>query len=132
MKYSKILSIAALLSLSTVTVAQTVDASPETQTICSGGSANLTAVVTPGGPGSLPTTSYAVSGIGYAPNSYTGGTFVTLTDDSQSGILPIGFTFCFFGNSYTQFYIGSNGWVSFSPTSTTFTSAPIPSVWSNS
>lgn len=127
MKKYKILSIVSLLFLSGSSFAQTVDASPETQTICSGGSANLTAVVTPGGPGSLPTTSYAVSNIGYAPNSYTGGTFVALTDDSQSGVLPIGFTFCFFGNSYTQFYIGSNGWISFLPTSTTFTSAPIPS-----
>ena len=127
MKKYKILSIVALLSLSSDSFAQVVDASPETQTICSGGSANLTAVVTPGGPGSLPTTSYAVSGIGYAPNSYTGGTFVTLTDDSQSAVLPIGFTFCFFGNSYTQFYIGSNGWIAFSPSSTTFTSVSIPS-----
>ncbi|MBL0328955.1 MAG: gliding motility-associated C-terminal domain-containing protein [Bacteroidetes bacterium] len=128
MNYIKSISTAALLAISSVSLAQIVDASPETQTICSGGSANLTAVVTPGGPGSLPTTSYAVSSIGYAPGPYTGGTFVTLTDDSQSGILPIGFTFCFFGNSYTNFYIGSNGWIAFAPTSTTFTSAPIPSV----
>lgn len=127
MKKYKILPIIALLSLSSASIAQIVDASPETQTICSGGSANLSAVVTPGGPGSLPTTSYAVSSIGYAPNSYTGGTFVTLSDDSQSGALPIGFTFCFFGNSYTNFYIGSNGWIAFAPTATTFTSAPIPS-----
>lgn len=127
MNYVKLISIAAFSAISGASFSQTVDASPETQTICSGGSANLTAVVTPGGPGSLPTTSYAVSGIPYAPNAFTGGTNVALTDDSQSGVLPIGFTFCFFGNSYTQFYIGSNGWISFSPTSTTFTSAPIPS-----
>lgn len=127
MKHIKLITVLALFSLSSATIAQTVDASPETQTICAGGSANLTAVVTPGGPGSLPTTSYALANIPYAPGPYTGGTFVTLTDDSQSAALPIGFTFCFFGNSYTQFYIGSNGWIAFSPTSTTFTSAPVPS-----
>ncbi len=109
--------------------AQTIDASPETQTICAGGNATLTAVVTPGaGGGSAPTNSYAVSSIPYLPDPYNTGTFVTLTDDSQSGILPIGFTFCFFGTNYTQFRIGSNGWVAFSPQPTTFTSASIPSV----
>ena len=96
MKHIKLIPVLAMLSLSTASISQTVDASPETQTICAGGSASLTAVVTPGGPGSLPTTSYAVSNIPYAPNSYTGGTFIALTDDSQSPVLPIGFTFCFF------------------------------------
>ena len=108
---------------------QTIDASPETQTICGGGTATLTAVVTPGGGGgSAPTNSYAISSIPYAPDPYNTGTFVTLSDDSQTGALPIGFTFCFFGTNYTNFYIGSNGWIAFSPTATTFTSAPIPSV----
>lgn len=107
---------------------QTIDASPETQTICAGGSATLSAVVTPGGGGgSLPTNSYSISSLPYAPEPYNTGTFVTLGDDTQSASLPIGFTFCFFGSNYTNFYIGSNGWVAFGPTATTFTSAPIPS-----
>ncbi len=39
----------------------------------------------------------------------------------------IGFTFCFFGQTYTQFYVGSNGWISFSPGQpTTFTTQTIP------
>jgi len=127
MNYFKLLSLTALSAISSASFSQIVDASPETQTICAGGNANLTAIVIPGGPGSLPTTNYAISGIPYAPNAFTGGTSITLSDDSQSGALPIGFTFCFFGTSYTQFYIGSNGWVAFSPQSTTYTSAPIPS-----
>ncbi|HEY0029650.1 MAG TPA: hypothetical protein VGC65_02740, partial [Bacteroidia bacterium] len=129
MNYSKgILAFGLIFVLKASSVfSQIVDASPETQTICSGANATLTAIVTPGGAGSLPTTSYAVSSIGYAPNSYNSGTFITLTDDSQSAMLPIGFTFCFFGTSYTQFYIGSNGWVAFSPQSTSYTSAAIPS-----
>jgi gliding motility-associated-like protein len=50
-----------------------------------------------------------------------------MTDDSQQGPFNIGFNFCFFGQTYTQFYIGSNGWVSFSGGQpTTFTSQTIP------
>lgn len=124
----KILFLAGLFFGISKLYSQTIDASPETQTICGGGTATLTAVVTPGGGGgSAPTNSYAVSSIPYLPDPYNTGTFVALTDDSQSGVLPIGFTFCFFGSNYTNFYIGSNGWIAFGPTATTFTSAPIPS-----
>jgi hypothetical protein len=46
---------------------------------------------------------------------------------TQQGPFNIGFTFCFFGQTYTQFWVGSNGWISFSPGQpTTFTSTPIP------
>ncbi|MEY3099314.1 MAG: hypothetical protein RIS63_202, partial [Bacteroidota bacterium] len=40
-------------------------------------------------------------------------TNVTLTDDSWSGAVNIGFPFSFYGNTYTQCVIGSNGLVSF-------------------
>lgn len=129
MPYSKKLASILLFIIlkSTIVFSQIVDASPEIQTICSGGSATLTAVVTPGGPGSLPTTSYAISSVPYAPDPYTSGTAVTLTDDSQTGLLPIGFTFCFYGNSYTQFIIGSNNWIGFQAGETsTWVTAPIP------
>ena len=43
------------------------------------------------------------------------GTAVTLADDQVSGALPVGFTFNFFGNDYTDFYISSNGFISFDP-----------------
>jgi len=36
-----------------------------------------------------------------------------LTDDVWSGVHPIGFTFNFYGNDFTQFIIGSNGLISF-------------------
>lgn len=76
----------------------------------------------------LQTNTYGVSQITFAPNPTT-GTPITLTDDAISQVLPIGFTFCFFGNSYTQFYISSNGWIGFTPNTawTTFTSQAIPS-----
>ncbi len=73
------------------------------------------------------TNTYSVTNIPFAPYANT-GTGVSLTDDSQTGVLPIGFTFCFFGNTYTQFYIGSNGWIAFTAGQpVTFASSAIPS-----
>ena len=43
------------------------------------------------------------------------GTGISTTDDGVEGPFPIGFEFSFFGQKYTQFYVGANGWVSFSP-----------------
>jgi gliding motility-associated-like protein len=40
-------------------------------------------------------------------------TNVSLTDDSWSGVVNIGFSFSFYGNTYTQCVIGSNGLISF-------------------
>ncbi|MEM7102507.1 MAG: CARDB domain-containing protein [Bacteroidota bacterium] len=41
------------------------------------------------------------------------GSQVFLYDDELSGALPIGFTFTFFGNDYTDFHISSNGFITF-------------------
>ncbi len=41
------------------------------------------------------------------------GTAVSLGDDQVSGALPIGFSFEFFCNTYTDFYISSNGFLTF-------------------
>jgi len=38
---------------------------------------------------------------------------VILDDDDVAGPFPIGFSFRFFGNNFLEFYLGSNGWVSF-------------------
>ncbi|MDC3253093.1 gliding motility-associated C-terminal domain-containing protein [Crocinitomicaceae bacterium] len=43
-------------------------------------------------------------------------TNVSLTDDSWSAVVPIGFNFNFYGNTYNQCVIGSNGVVSFNLT----------------
>ena len=51
--------------------------------------------------------------IPFAPDQSNGGTTVTLGDDQVSSANPIGFTFNFFGNNYSQFYISSNGFISF-------------------
>jgi gliding motility-associated-like protein len=40
---------------------------------------------------------------------------VILGDDDVEGPFPIGFSFRFFGNNFSEFYIGANGWISFLP-----------------
>ena len=55
---------------------------------------------------------YAYSAIPYvAPPTVTN--FVTLGDDAMTASLPIGFSFNFYGNTYTQFEISSNGFITF-------------------
>jgi gliding motility-associated-like protein len=102
---------------------------PDQNLPCGVGSTTLTADLSqcgPGGVGPKQTTNYAVSSIAYNPQTNT-GTQLFMGDDTQQGPFPIGFTFCFYGQTYTQFYIGSNGWISFSGGQpTTFTSQPIP------
>ncbi len=44
----------------------------------------------------------------------TTGTEVTLDDDELTSALPIGFEFGFYGDRYTEFYISSNGFITFS------------------
>src|SRR5688572_12724247 len=58
-------------------------------------------------------TSYTVSSIPYAPDPFNAGTGVALFDDSWSALVNIGFSFCFYGNTYTQCCIGSNGLITF-------------------
>jgi gliding motility-associated-like protein len=96
---------------------------------CGVGSTTLTADLSqcgPGGPNPNQTTNYGVTNIPYVAQTNT-GTSISMTDDSQQGPFNIGFNFCFFGTTYTQFYIGSNGWISFTGGQpTTFTSQSIP------
>lgn len=95
---------------------------------CGVGTTTLTANLSQCGAGSNPnqTTNYSVAQIPYVAQ-VNNGTNLFMTDDSQQGPFAIGFNFCFYGQTYTQFYIGSNGWISFSGGQpTTFTSQPIP------
>lgn len=82
--------------------------------------------------GGTPIGPYTVLNIPFAPDPFNSGTSVTLSDDSQAGPFNITFPFCFFGTTYNQFWIGSNGWIAFSGgQSTSFTSASIPSTAAN-
>ena len=57
----------------------------------------------------------------------TTGAQVVLADDDFAGPFPIGFTFAFYDQSYTDFYVSSNGFVSFGAGSTALTNAcPLP------
>jgi len=40
-----------------------------------------------------------------------------MSDDNVSGPYDIGFEFTFYGNTYTEYYVSSNGWITFSNTS---------------
>lgn len=63
--------------------------------------------------------------------SYSTGTVIPSSDDVTHGPFNIGFSFTFFGIAYTQFYVGSNGWIGFSAGQTTgYTAAFIPNAGS--
>ena len=70
---------------------------------------------------------YTYSNIPYTPESFTSGTSVSLSDDGITGSIPIGFNFCFYGNTYSNFLIGSNNFITFSTGgSSTWVTTPIP------
>lgn len=113
-----------LLWLKGFSQAPSINISPGNDTtLCTGQVLPLSASVVGTGPG---TSNYTVENIPFLMQP-VGGTTVALSDDAVSNALPIGFTFCYFDNQYTQFYIGSNGWIGFSAGQpTTFTSNTIP------
>lgn len=83
-----------------------------TMSVCAGTNVSLTSTLSNAFPG---TSSYTVGDVPFSPYAIPGGTPLNMNDDTIIGPLPIGFQFCFFGNTYTQFYLGSNGWIGFSP-----------------
>ena len=73
------------------------------------------------------TSVYSISEPVYSAQPYNVGTVIPSSDDATHGPFNIGFTFKYFNNFYTQFYVGSNGWIGFSPGQTTgYTAAFIP------
>lgn len=60
-----------------------------------------------------------------------GGTGVPLTDDASAGPFPIGFSFTYYGQTYTQFYISANGWIGFSPPLPGYFNVDIPTMDGN-
>ena len=121
---------------------QTTIVTSNDTSICLGGSAILTATVTSGSYG---TSSYTFDSIDYSPEPFLGGTPIDQSftycspggsahDDCWGGPFPIGFSFCFFSQIHTQFYVGTNGWISFSyPLNswTNFTPVTLPNSGSN-
>lgn len=65
------------------------------------------------------TTAYSVASIPYVATlpCETGGTIppgFTLPDDNYSGVIPMNFNFCFYGNSFSNVVICDNGFITFS------------------
>lgn len=57
---------------------------------------------------------YTVQSIPYTPYPYAGdGTEIPIVDDQYSDIIPIGFTFNFFGNNYSELLVATNGYLTF-------------------
>ncbi|MCX6246052.1 MAG: hypothetical protein NTU98_15265 [Bacteroidetes bacterium] len=102
-------------------VSQTISVSPDT-TICLGGTASLSAQVVGGG--GYGTGSYSFMTIPFDTMPFSGGIPIDTSfhaarcsagghDDCWGGPFDIGFSFCFLNVIYTQFWVGSNGWISF-------------------
>ncbi len=49
-------------------------------------------------------------------------------DDDNAGPYPIGFSFPYYGQTYSSFRICTNGWVSFTSPNTAYTNYPMPSL----
>ena len=91
-----------------------VDLGPDTTLSCTSSCITLEAEVTEVGV----TNSYSVSSINYAPPyPFNQGTPILVGyDDVWSEIIPLPFTFCFFGDTYDKIVIGANGVITFDTT----------------
>ena len=57
------------------------------------------------------------------------GTQIPITmDDENQGPFDIGFDFPYYGQTYSQFYVCSNGWISFTSTSAQYTNGELPNI----
>ncbi|MGB1204560.1 MAG: gliding motility-associated C-terminal domain-containing protein [Chitinophagales bacterium] len=60
------------------------------------------------------TTSYIAENIPYEPLPFDSGTIQDVPeDDTWSNVVNMGFNFCFYGNTYNQLVVGTNGVISF-------------------
>lgn len=59
------------------------------------------------------TDTYLTESISYAPLATPGATILTLTDDHFSTAVPIGFSFCLYGQVANNAYISDNGHITF-------------------
>jgi hypothetical protein len=76
----------------------------------------------------LPDTGYTIDQTGeFNPISLTGlGTLVSLSSNEVSEFVPIGFDFTFFEETYTEFRISSNGFITFDDTNDPGCCSPDP------
>ncbi len=78
--------------------------------VCLGQCATLVASLTP----INQTNTYVVTSIPYYSYPYTGGTLaVNNVDDGFGPVITLPFNFCYWGNSYNQLVVSSNGYLNF-------------------
>lgn len=83
--------------------------------------------------GSLSAQCYTATAISYNPVAHVSPLTTTIMDDQNSMKIPIGFSFCFYGQSYSKLVISSNGYLLFDTTQANAYSqwpinSPIPAV----
>mgnify|MGYP002629608394 CR=1 FL=1 len=105
-----ILSIVSLLTGSISAFGQASICLGTDAVVCPGGTITINDCAAAGAGGS--TVPYTTGLIPFAPDPFT-GTSVSLSDDSFSSAINIGFSFCYYGTTYTQLVISSNNLVSF-------------------
>ncbi len=120
-----IVLLVSVLFLNLTTKAQLVTISGPTGNIPCDSSATFTANVSSSSGLGNGTDTYSVVNNIYLPYSYTGsnvltqnGAFNGVSDDWWSTVLPLPFTFCFFGVSYDSIVVGENGQIGFDITQT--------------
>jgi len=89
-----------------------ISAGPD-QTICAPNCANVTGTYVDSHLPGTGANAYTSATVPYAPDPYNVGTALALSDDQWSGVIALPFPFCFYGTTYTQCLIGSNGLVTF-------------------
>jgi hypothetical protein len=82
--------------------------------VCTGSLATLVAT---GGTVDANASSYSFASSAGTFTPLTGGTSVPVGDDVISGAIPLGFSFTYAGNTYTNVFASSNGFLSFNSTS---------------
>ena len=111
----------------------TVNATAQYDSVCLGNTSVLSA--------NVDSTTFTVTSQGYAPQSFVTPTFlvqnaVELVTQDQGSLddgawwnIPLGFTYDFFGNTYTTVHVSTNGNIQFgaTPISTSFSPGAIPS-----
>jgi hypothetical protein len=112
----------------------TVSADAQFDSVCLGNQSVLSALVD--------TVAFTVQGIGYSPTSFVSPNFLVQNsvaivptnqgfglDDAAWWNIPLGFSYDFFGNTYTTVHVSTNGNIQFgaTPISTSFSPGAIPS-----
>lgn len=106
------MSVAVLTAQTTGPTVCPISAGPD-QTICAPNCATLTGTYVDSYLPGNAANAYVSSTIPYAPDPFNVGTPLALGDDQWSGVINLPFPFCYYGTTYTQCLIGSNGLLGF-------------------